>query len=72
MTKQSFVVKITYEHKDTLERHDVSFKYALDASHALKIAKKLRPKRCKIVSVVAFPISQESGPLPDEWPSDLN
>ncbi len=56
-------MKITYEDKKTLERHDLIFKYASDEKHAMKIAKKLRPKFHRIVSVTLFqlttPPSQE-------------
>lgn len=69
-----WTIRITYENKKTLARHDLTFKYALDEKHALKIAKKLRPKFHRIVAVNLFQITtppSNEDALPDEWPSDL-
>jgi len=44
-------VKIIYMDKRTLEKHEVSFPNAVDQKHAMQIARKLRPKFHKIVSV---------------------
>jgi len=45
------IVKIVYMDKRTLQKHEVSFPNVVDEKHAMKIAKKLRPKYHKIVSV---------------------
>lgn len=45
------IANIVYMNKKTLQKHDISFKFVVDEKHAMQVAKKLRPRYHKILSV---------------------
>lgn len=49
--KKDYIVRIIYQDRRTGNKHKVTFRYATDENHAMRIAKKLRPKYHKILLV---------------------
>jgi hypothetical protein len=64
----AWTVRITYQHKKTSARHEVIFSHVADEDSAIRVAWKLKPKKCKLIGIKLI----EEKPLPDEWPSDLD
>jgi hypothetical protein len=57
MLTKPLIAEITFRHKQTAE--DLKFRFnVVDEKHAMKIAKKIRPRYCKLLKVVLISESQ--------------